>query len=92
MTKVTSSVPAIRIDGEYCVYGERHIDLLTKWQKERDFSDEEIDSLIEDGKIEFGCGFAYSDRPFQFYPDKTRISVYSSIDEMISINGRGKYR
>jgi hypothetical protein len=78
---------AIRINGEAVRIGRRHIDLVREFQQENGFSDDDVDAMIQQGRIEFGSCFLVAGK-MEFGTDKTRQSVYSSIDRMIEINGR----
>lgn len=62
----------------------RHIDLVMDYRDSVDGTDDQMDKMIEDGEIEFGTQWPDG----TFTPDKTRQSVYSSIEKMVNVNGR----
>lgn len=79
---------AIKVDGKIISYAnQRHIVLLRDYQDCNALTDDEIDSMIESGRIEFGSAFLNKKMELEFCSDETRNSVYSSIHEMIWVNG-----
>lgn len=80
---------AIRVDGNKVFHGKRHIELVMDYGEDHGLTENELDSMIEAGRIEFGSvWWVCAEKRWDFSGNETRNFVYSSIDKMIEINGR----
>lgn len=80
-------VAAVKIDGVHYHDGKRHIDILKEYQKREELTDDEIDAMIDEGRIEFGS-VLLSKEGMKFSVDETRNSVYSSMDQIYWVAGK----
>jgi len=72
---------AIRIDKDETIFAKRHIDALLTYQNREKLTDDEIDAMLEAGKIEFGQVFLKGKEMTQeFSDDKQRTSLYKRLD------------
>jgi hypothetical protein len=81
---------AIRIDGEETIRSpvDRHLLLLREYQRREKLTDDQIDLMFDQGRIEFG-GMAWNsrERKLYFWADETRARVYTSLGSVIEESG-----
>lgn len=79
---------AIRINKTEIIYGKRHVTLLFEYMEREGLSEDQADSMIEEGNIEFGGAFLNKDGTLEWSHDDSRTSVYKDVDSLIKIGGR----
>ncbi len=77
---------AIRINGTEILQGIRHINILVGYMSRENLTDDQVDAMIDSGKIEFGCVFITS-TGLEFSEDEVRKDVYTSLSEITWIGG-----
>ena len=84
---------AIRIDKIEILHSERHIDLVLKYRDREKLTDDQMDEMIEAGRIEFGAVFWDSKaNSLEWSGDETRDNVYDSMYQLYWVGGPAKPR
>jgi hypothetical protein len=82
--KVQSGMKAIRINGTEILTGKQHYALLRKFQKRENLTDNQIDAMFDEDKIEFGQVFLIKGQ-LEFSTDNTRQTIYKNLYDVAAM-------
>lgn len=71
---------AIRIDKEQVIHGSTHINLVLKFMEVNGMTEDAMDKMIEDGRVEFGSVFLNTSDALEWEGDTARNNIYKSVD------------